>query len=916
MFGVNSKQKAHNYFIISLVFIMLFSSLGVAFAQPSDTHNHWAGEQISQWVEKGLASGYQDGTFRPNNNITRAEFIALTNRAFGYQELSQVNFTDVSATDWFAGDIAKAKAAGYISGYQDGTIRPNSEISRQEVSAMLARIVKMNDTASEDVLLGYKDQKDIPQWSRQAITAVVNEGLMKGYPDQTFKPGKFITRAEAIVTLDRAFGTNEQKNEPATEIVTYDKAGVYGPTTGVETVEGDITIEAAGVTLQNTKITGNLVLAERIGSGEVTLKNVTVQGDTTIKGGGANSIYLDNCTLPNITVSKDGVRVVAEGNTKVDIVRLESGATLVQTSKTGQTFETVTISKVIPANAKIILDGNFKEVNVEASKVKLEVTSGVVDKLNVAENATDTSIDLAKETKVTTLTLNAAASVTGKGSIDTAIGEVEESTFEKEPANKENEATEGRGTGSGDGGGVKPIIFEGAEVLGKDSTTPTIRLRFSNGLRDNYQQGVQNEYKITLHEGSANGPEIDAYVYMKNKPSSGEDTEKRYMYLSPNEDLKSGKRYVIVIDASFQANNGNTLGVDKEFEFNIKGSGGGSGGGNNNDNNNASAPEYVSSEVTSQGDVSISFNKEMADPTGLEALFIVKVNDEVAEIMVVEPTNNAKKIKLVLKEKIAAGQNVTIAYTKGEGEAAQLKAADGKVLDTFADKTVVNNIPEVITVPKFESSEVTSKGDVSITFSKEMALPTGLEGQFTVQVNDVAAGITAVQLTDDPKKIKLVLKEKIVAGQNVTVAYTKGEDETKQLKSTDGVALESFDAKTVTNNITVPTPTTFSAEVTSKGDISISYDKAIVIPTDNMSAVCSQFVVKVDGTEVAVTKVENTNTVGKIKLVLAEQIKGEYVVTVSYTKDKTDVTVQLKTTDGEALKSFAEITLPYPTKEE
>jgi len=94
---------------------------GLAFGQAAvvlkDIGGHWAEDTIAKWVEQGLISGYTDGTFRPDNSITRAEFMALVNRAFGFNKKAAIGFFDVSATDWFYDEIAKAVKAGYISGY-------------------------------------------------------------------------------------------------------------------------------------------------------------------------------------------------------------------------------------------------------------------------------------------------------------------------------------------------------------------------------------------------------------------------------------------------------------------------------------------------------------------------------------------------------------------------------------------------------------------------------------------------------------------------------------------------------------------------------------------------------------------------------------------------------------------------------
>ena len=85
-----------------------------------DIAGHWAEKGIKVWTARQLAGGYPDGTFRPDSPITRAEFLTLVNRAFGYTVAGQATYSDVAETDWFAGEIAKAAAVGYLGGYPDG----------------------------------------------------------------------------------------------------------------------------------------------------------------------------------------------------------------------------------------------------------------------------------------------------------------------------------------------------------------------------------------------------------------------------------------------------------------------------------------------------------------------------------------------------------------------------------------------------------------------------------------------------------------------------------------------------------------------------------------------------------------------------------------------------------------------------
>jgi len=119
----------------------------------------------------------------------------------------------------------------------------------------------------------------------------------------------------------------------------------------------------------------------------------------------------------------------------------------------------------------------------------------------------------------------------------------------------------------------------------------------------------------------------------------------------------------------------------------------------------------------------------------------------------------------------------------------------------------------VVTPPLSVSCEVTTNGDVSITFDKDMADPTGKQAQFTVKVNDVGVDVTGLKPTETDEKIKLVLANKVVGGQSVTVAYNMGSDESSQIVALDGGILETFPAQTVTNNLP-NAPPVLSADAT------------------------------------------------------------------------------------------------------
>ena len=407
-------KSSNKVFLIALTVCIILGMTSVAFAAGlSDLNGHWAKNQIESWVNQGLAKGYPDATFKPDNSITRAEFITLVNRVVGSTQNGQVAFSDVTSSDWFYQEIAKT--TGYINGYEDGTFRPYKQISRQEVAVIIGRLAKLYPSSNMDELNNFADAESIPEWSRGAINSVIAKGYMVGYPDQTFRPTQSITRAESIVVLNRI-------KEALTKTINYDKAGTYGAEKGIDTIEGNIIISAKDVTLQNTLIKGNLVLTEGLGDGNVYLKNVTVKGTTTVQGGGANSIKAEDSNFEGeLTVSKkDGnVRLVFSGNTSANKVSIESGCILEEDSLTGKGFTDITVTKSLPANAIVELVGAFENVDVAASNIVVKLLSGTVVNLNTKGSATGVTVDVASSASVTTLDLDAKTKVTGQGKIGT-----------------------------------------------------------------------------------------------------------------------------------------------------------------------------------------------------------------------------------------------------------------------------------------------------------------------------------------------------------------------------------------------------------------------------------------------------------------------------------------------------------------
>jgi uncharacterized protein YjdB len=297
-----------------LLFTMVFCITAApvyASAGPTDISGHWAQSQIEKAYAQGLVIGYPDGTFKPDQNVSRAEFVTMVNNAFGFKAETSTYFTDVKDTDWFAGQISRAKAAGYISGYEDGSFKPDNYISRQEVASIMSRIIKTSNPAGIDLLSRFIDAEAISSWAQGAVASVIASGTMQGYPDQTFKPQNFITRAEAVVVLNQAIGIEPQPVTQSITSITVTGAGDANTVKKGSTLQMSAAVLPANatdksVTWSLTNGTGTATIAEAglltgTGLGTVTVKatandgsgvsgteQITVTAATSSGGGGGS----------------------------------------------------------------------------------------------------------------------------------------------------------------------------------------------------------------------------------------------------------------------------------------------------------------------------------------------------------------------------------------------------------------------------------------------------------------------------------------------------------------------------------------------------------------------------------------------------------------------------------------------------
>ncbi|CAM3902997.1 leucine-rich repeat protein [Cohnella lubricantis] len=167
-----------------------------------DAENHWAADSIRLFARLGIVQGYRDGTFKPDASVTRGEFAAIIVKLYPLAQGSAASpeFSDLG-NGWVREAVLTLAGNGIISGYEDGTFRADREITRAEMVAIIARIVNLASVKQENTV----NLQDIDHaWAKEQIQLAANTGIINGRSENAFAPEQSATRAEALTVLLRA----------------------------------------------------------------------------------------------------------------------------------------------------------------------------------------------------------------------------------------------------------------------------------------------------------------------------------------------------------------------------------------------------------------------------------------------------------------------------------------------------------------------------------------------------------------------------------------------------------------------------------------------------------------------------------------------------------------------------------------
>ncbi|MCR8746783.1 S-layer homology domain-containing protein [Romboutsia lituseburensis] len=175
------------------------SELHIPIAPFNDIYNHWAEDTIREYERKKIIA--KDVRFRPNEAMTRAEFVKIFNKTFKLSKHSGKTFKDTK-NHWAYYEIDIAVTNGVCNGKTETEFKPDDPITRQEAATMLSNYLNLSDN-NIDKIVKYKDSNDISSWAKPSVEGVIEKGYMGGYSDNTFRPKNKITRAEALSMLSR-----------------------------------------------------------------------------------------------------------------------------------------------------------------------------------------------------------------------------------------------------------------------------------------------------------------------------------------------------------------------------------------------------------------------------------------------------------------------------------------------------------------------------------------------------------------------------------------------------------------------------------------------------------------------------------------------------------------------------------------
>lgn len=519
---------------------------GTSFSDVKDTHQFY--EAIMSLTSRGVINGYEDGTYKPGQQISRAHAAKIMALALNLDTKNVVDpgFKDVKKDHPYYGHIAALVNAGIIKGYEDKTFKPTGNLTRAHVAQMLVLGYKLEEDKLSN--LPFKDVNE-KQWFANHIQTLYSNKITSGTTATTFSPNAFVTRGQVASFIYKSESATNVETPEVPEVpevqqkestlvnITGDKVefaeGTYtfpavlkdvfstsnldalkgavvkysvvkGAIVGIDAIEikasgtaekhltldgkgltfpGNLTINGDYVHLKNLTIKGDLEIGKEVESNFI-VEKVTVEGKTIISSKAASvakgvsysiaaetpkaAIVFIDATIASVVITKDGATVEYKGTTKVQeliisanvIIKADAGFTIPKlTINAGATDVTIDVNVgnlTVNSTDKLTIagTGNIAAVTIESGNEVSLQTTGKVDKLEIKSK--DAKISLGDKTKIAELVLPTGVAakdlIQDYDKVKDNIDKIDGTTPEVKPENP--------GSGGGGGGTVTPPTAE------------------------------------------------------------------------------------------------------------------------------------------------------------------------------------------------------------------------------------------------------------------------------------------------------------------------------------------------------------------------------------------------------------------------------------------------------------------------
>lgn len=297
-------------------------------AELSDVRDHWARPFIEALADANIITGFPDGTYKPNQPVTRAQFAAIVRNAFNNARIrNSQGFADVPSSYWAAPAITTAYETGFLSGYPNSQFRPEEQIPRVQVLVSLSSGLNLKaDQPTTTTLSTYADANRIPSYAIAGVAAATEDNMVVNYPNINYlNPNDAATRAEVAAFVYQAL-VKSGKLQPLSAQLDVNRYIVKANGSGTTATTGGQTPGTSTPTTQNPEL--------RVAQG--TKVNVKYEASDKVVVAPGESINMTLLTASDVKNSQGKVLIPANSRLEGQLIPRYSGSTFLGTQFVAQ----------------------------------------------------------------------------------------------------------------------------------------------------------------------------------------------------------------------------------------------------------------------------------------------------------------------------------------------------------------------------------------------------------------------------------------------------------------------------------------------------------------------------------------------------------------------------------------------------